>query len=117
MHYTLKIQFQRAPNSIESPVGDESGMIRGCDSRCDSAARNPSPIRYASPKLKEEHSQLEAVEVLRRIIEVHRGLSQNKICAQAGMKRLRVTKLLREYEGSLWKAQRDGQALRYFPAD
>jgi hypothetical protein len=90
-------------------------MSQNASRRCDSAARNPSPIRYAAPKLN-EHSQLEQAEILRKIIGLEPGLSQNRICRQAAMKRVRVTNLLRKYEGSLWKAQRDGQALRYFPA-
>jgi hypothetical protein len=56
----------------------------------------------------------DTVNRLSEIIASMPGLSQNEITRRAGIQRQRVSQILREHEGRLWRSERNGRELNYF---
>jgi hypothetical protein len=65
-----------------------------------------------SPQFTKREAELEN---LRRTIEENPGLSQNALWKKSGMMKTRFVKLLKQTNFGLWREEKDGNALRYFP--
>jgi hypothetical protein len=61
-------------------------------------------------------AERESLRQLEAIIFEQPGRGTNQILRLAHMKRQRTLKLLSAHCGTLWKAERDGQRVRYYPA-
>jgi hypothetical protein len=54
-------------------------------------------------------------EKLRQVISEAPGLSQNAIWKKSGMMKARFVALLKQGNGTLWREEKEGSSLRYFP--